>query len=118
MRVLCAPNPVQFDEARGTASLKAVPFSKSTQFGVEGALFICGVSHRDSTGGGGGVPRADVCELVSMLRDMAPDALPRCSRLNAMYASRACRGAVMVGMPMEPEKMSRVSLGERARSFY
>ena len=56
-------------------ALVAVPFSKSTRFGEQ-----------------------DVHELASILADR-PGRMARLPRIRAMFASRACRSAIMIGRP-------------------
>jgi len=69
---------------REKAALKTVPFSRNTTFGV-----------------------GDVHELISLLEDR-PGVICRPSRLNAMFASRACRTSLMIGTVLDHAKMQRV----------
>ena len=71
-------------ERRHKLHLKSVPFSKNTQFGVQ-----------------------DVHELIALLNDN-PGILCRPSRINAMFASRACRMSVMIGTVLDNAKMTRL----------
>jgi DNA mismatch repair protein PMS2 len=65
-------------------SLAAVPFSKNTRFGVD-----------------------DVHELASLLEDHST-AVPRLPRTRAMFASRACRSAIMIGRHLTLSRMRRL----------
>lgn len=68
--------------------LTRIPLSKQTLFGVE-----------------------DVRELASIIRDDPPiskDRIPRLPKLRTMFASRACRSAIMVGDALPPVQMARV----------
>ena len=94
--------------------LTAVPFSKGTQFGDEGALALL---HRL----GRGVvtasplpsPHADIHELASLLLD-SPGQMVRLPKATAMFASRACRSAVMIGTPLTRDKMQSIVRGMAA----
>ena len=61
--------------------LESLPFSKHTVFGP-----------------------SDVHELVTLLAE-APAAHIRLPKLRSMFAMRACRSAVMIGMPLDHAKM-------------
>jgi DNA mismatch repair protein PMS2 len=85
--------------------LTAVPFSKHVQFGAQGVpRSSLAVSRAVSA-------RTEVHELASLLsEDLAPGAkdtlvLPK---LASVYASRACRGAVMIGTPLSITQMQRI----------
>lgn len=65
--------------------LRAIPFSKQTQFGAE-----------------------DVRELVSMLIDSPEKKMIRLPKLMAMYASRACRTSVMIGTALKKDDQVRI----------
>lgn len=68
--------------------LTRIPLSKQTLFGPE-----------------------DVRELASIIRDDPPllgTKIPRLPKLRAMFASRACRSAIMVGDSLPPMQMSKV----------
>ncbi|XP_039286166.1 mismatch repair endonuclease PMS2 [Nilaparvata lugens] len=67
-------------------SLVAIPMSKNWTFGKE-----------------------DVDELLFMLQD-SPHTLCRPSRVRAMFASRACRKSVMIGMPLNTSHMKSLLL--------
>jgi len=73
-------------DARPTERLRllTLPFSKHTVFGV-----------------------ADVHELIALLTE-APGAHARLPKLRDMFASRACRGAVMIGTALEPQRMRTI----------
>ncbi|CAM9209050.1 unnamed protein product [Choristocarpus tenellus] len=64
--------------------ITAVPFSKSTQFGVE-----------------------DVHELASIVSENAGKVI-RLPKARAMFASRACRSSIMIGTALDNGQMARV----------
>lgn len=64
--------------------LLTLPFSRHTVFGVR-----------------------DVHELVALLAE-APGGQPRLPKLRDMFASRACRSAVMIGTALEQHKMRTI----------
>ncbi|CAE7768105.1 PMS2 [Symbiodinium sp. KB8] len=68
-------------------ALVAVPFSKSTRFGEQ-----------------------DVHELASILADR-PGRMARLPRIRAMFASRACRSAIMIGRPLALKAMGKLVTG-------
>lgn len=67
--------------------LRAVPFSKGTRFGEE-----------------------DVHELATVVADQ-PGRMARLPKARAMFASRACRSAVMIGRALDPTKMRAIVYG-------
>jgi len=69
---------------RQRLALKTIPYSRNTTFGV-----------------------SDVHELISLLEER-PGVICRPSRLNAMFASRACRMSLMIGTALDHTKMKRV----------
>ncbi|KAF8063172.1 DNA mismatch repair protein MutL, partial [Lyophyllum atratum] len=75
------------DEARQGARLwlTAQPVSKSTVFDMQ-----------------------DLEELIHLMRDRPMGQMVRCSKARAMFAMRACRKSVMVGMPLNKQQMSLV----------
>ncbi|THU96806.1 hypothetical protein K435DRAFT_722494 [Dendrothele bispora CBS 962.96] len=77
------------DETSGTQtrrlSLVAQPVSKSTVFGMK-----------------------DLEELIHLMQDRPTGQMVRCSKARAMFASRACRKSVMVGMPLTKGQMTTV----------
>jgi hypothetical protein len=97
---------------RQQVKLASVPFSKNKQFGVEGAraYVLCVVCvccalcsarcahHRLVC-----ARAADVHELICQLEEH-PGMMCRLSRVSAMFASRACRSAIMIGtrLPCPP----------------
>lgn len=89
--------------------LIARPISKNTDFGVSGTFmhrarsFVRSLADADLLR----VGCADVQEMVSLLSS-CPGAVIRPSRLVAMFASRACRKAVMIGDPLAEPQMRRV----------
>mmetsp|Transcript_32741 Transcript_32741/g.101375 ORF Transcript_32741/g.101375 Transcript_32741/m.101375 type:complete len:669 (-) Transcript_32741:584-2590(-) len=54
----------------------------------------------------------DIAEFISVLTDAgemcSDEDLPRCPRLHAVFASKACRTAVMVGTPLSVPEMTRL----------
>ncbi|CAA7264531.1 unnamed protein product [Cyclocybe aegerita] len=65
--------------------LTAQPVSKSTVFNMK-----------------------DLEELIHLMRDRPSGQMVRCSKARAMFASRACRKSVMVGMPLTQAQMTTV----------
>jgi len=63
----------------------AFPVSKSTEFGM-----------------------ADLEELLNLMRDQPSGNVVRCSKARAMFAMRACRKSVMIGMPLNKSQMTTV----------
>ena len=52
----------------------------------------------------------DLEEIIHLMRDRSSGhELVRCSKLRAMFAMRACRKSVMIGMPLNPQHMMTVS---------
>lgn len=47
----------------------------------------------------------DLEELLNLLRDAPQGQMVRCSKARAMFAMRACRKSVMVGMPLKHQQM-------------
>lgn len=106
--------------------LLAVPFSKSVHFGVDDVNELASMI-ADRTSGGGEYSGTDsTAERVTktylaLKNDAVSDSsssssggkgnsqtAPRLPKLVAMYASRACRSAIMIGTAMRPQEMSRV----------
>ncbi|TEB26395.1 hypothetical protein FA13DRAFT_1635946 [Coprinellus micaceus] len=50
----------------------------------------------------------DLEELIHLLRDTSSGTMVRCSKARAMFASRACRKSVMVGMALNQTQMTTV----------
>ncbi|KAH0579376.1 hypothetical protein H2248_003513 [Termitomyces sp. 'cryptogamus'] len=75
------------DEVRQGARLRLIaqPVSKSTTFDMK-----------------------DLEELIHLMRDRPTGQMVRCSKARAMFAMRACRKSVMVGMPLNKHQMSTV----------
>ncbi|KAG6898189.1 hypothetical protein C0993_007041, partial [Termitomyces sp. T159_Od127] len=67
----------------GRLRLVAQPVSKSTTFDMK-----------------------DLEELIHLMRDRPTGQMVRCSKARAMFAMRACRKSVMVGMPLSKHQMS------------
>ncbi|KAG6866554.1 hypothetical protein C0991_002039 [Blastosporella zonata] len=65
--------------------LTAQPISKSTVFDIK-----------------------DLEELIHFMRDRPPGQMVRCSKARAMFAMRACRKSIMVGMPLNKQQMATV----------
>ncbi|EGN97539.1 hypothetical protein SERLA73DRAFT_56795 [Serpula lacrymans var. lacrymans S7.3] len=80
---------VQADDATsGPGSrlqLLAQPVSKNTQFDIK-----------------------DLEELIHLLQDRPAGTMVRCSKARAMFAMRACRKSIMVGMPLTHNQMTSV----------
>ena len=93
------------DSAEPTNKLKlaALPFSKGTQFGVSGTV----VNQRRFSIFVHCFLLQDVHELASILAE-TPGKLCRLPKARAMFASRACRSAVMIGTAMSHEEMSKL----------
>lgn len=75
-------NPEDQFECRQRLRLVAQPVSKTTVFDMK-----------------------DLEELLHLLRDQPQGQMVRCSKARAMFASRACRKSVMVGMPLKLQQM-------------
>ena len=52
----------------------------------------------------------DLEEIIHLLRDRPSGQVVRCSKVRAMFAMRACRKSVMIGMPLNPHQMMTVSV--------
>ncbi|KAL0948421.1 hypothetical protein HGRIS_011002 [Hohenbuehelia grisea] len=50
----------------------------------------------------------DLEEIIHLLRDRTRGEMVRCSKARAMFAMRACRKSVMVGMPLNVKQMTAV----------
>ncbi|KAJ6632243.1 hypothetical protein B0H10DRAFT_1976681 [Mycena sp. CBHHK59/15] len=50
----------------------------------------------------------DLEELIHLMRDRSSGQMVRCSKARAMFAMRACRKSVMVGMPLTKSQMTAV----------
>ncbi|KAJ7932955.1 MutL C terminal dimerization domain-containing protein [Mycena leptocephala] len=77
------------DHAAGVGprlSLTAQPVSKDTVFDMK-----------------------DLEELIHRMRDQPTGQMVRCSKARAMFAMRACRKSVMIGMPLTTGQMTAVS---------
>lgn len=89
----------------GTLKLTAKPVSKSTVFGMKGQYqsFLhppCRSNPNRMS--------ADLEEIIGLLRDQPTGQMVRCSKARAMFASRACRKSVMIGMPLNKNQMTTV----------
>ena len=51
----------------------------------------------------------DLEELLHLMQDRPSGQMVRCSKARAMFAMRACRKSVMVGMPLAKSQMTSVS---------
>lgn len=47
---------------------------------------------------------------MHLMRDRPSGQIVRCSKVRAMFAMRACRKSVMIGMPLDVNHMTTVSL--------
>jgi DNA mismatch repair ATPase MutL len=52
---------------------------------------------------------SDLEELIHLMQDRPGGQMVRCSKARAMFAMRACRKSVMVGMPLTKGQMTSVS---------
>lgn len=88
---------------RRRLQLIAQPVSKDTIFGVKGILsrFNSLVALTQSTW-------ADLEELIQLMHDHPAGQMVRPSKTRAMFAMRACRKSVMVGMPLTKRQMTTV----------
>jgi DNA mismatch repair protein PMS2 len=81
-----AANGFRFDVSRPERLLLThLPHTKQTVFGVE-----------------------DVRELASLLLHDAAGPAPKLPKMRDMFASRACRSAVMIGTALPPAQMARI----------
>ena len=53
----------------------------------------------------------DLEELIHLMRARPTGEMVRCSKARAMFAMRACRKSVMVGMPLNKHQMTMVCSG-------
>ncbi|KAI0338661.1 DNA mismatch repair protein MutL [Trametopsis cervina] len=51
---------------------------------------------------------SDLEELLQLLRDSPRGQVVRCSKARSMFAMRACRKSIMVGMPLQSKQMTSV----------
>lgn len=58
----------------------------------------------------------DFEELLHKMRDLPTGTMVRCSKARAMFASRACRKSIMVGMALENKQMTSVRSPSRPSS--
>lgn len=54
--------------------------------------------------------RSDLEELLHLMQDRPAGQMVRCSKARAMFAMRACRKSVMIGMPLNRQQMISVSV--------
>ncbi|TFK72296.1 DNA mismatch repair protein MutL [Pluteus cervinus] len=73
---------MECEDLQGKLKLLALPVSKSTTFDMK-----------------------DLEELIHLMRDRPSGQMVRCSKARAMFAMRACRKSVMVGMPLTKQQM-------------
>lgn len=52
----------------------------------------------------------DLEEIIHLMGDRPSGQIVRCSKVRAMFAMRACRKSVMIGMPLNPQHMMTVSV--------
>ena len=50
----------------------------------------------------------DLEEIIHLLQDQPQGQMVRCSKARAMFAMRACRKSIMVGMPLTTKQMTTV----------
>jgi DNA mismatch repair protein PMS2 len=84
--------------------LVAQPVSKSTNFDMKGDIAL-GLhdSPLDKL-----TCLADLEELLHLMQDRPTGQMVWCSKARAMFAMRACRKSVMVGMPLTKNQMTSV----------
>ncbi|KAK0208879.1 hypothetical protein DFS33DRAFT_1306169 [Desarmillaria ectypa] len=77
----------QYEDVRAGSKLRltAQPMSKSTVFNMK-----------------------DLEELIHLMHDRSSGTMVRCSKARAMFAMRACRKSVMVGMPLTKGQMTTI----------
>jgi DNA mismatch repair ATPase MutL len=86
--------------------LAAVPFSKNIQFGDEDVRELASLlAEAGAEGGGGGISAAAGGGGGGAGGARVRVRLPKA---NAMFASRACRTAVMIGKPLKRDAMRRI----------
>jgi DNA mismatch repair ATPase MutL len=64
----------------------------------------------------------DLEEIIQLLQDQGKSKqgggeVVRCKKARAMFASRACRKSVMVGMPLQQSRMTAVSCSSALLHF-
>lgn len=96
---------------RRRVKLVAQPVSGNTVFDVKG--LFCSSTLASSTCGWASelivsLLLVDFEELLHKMRDLPSDTMVRCSKARAMFASRACRKSIMVGMALENKQMISV----------
>ncbi|KAJ1440519.1 hypothetical protein B484DRAFT_343451 [Ochromonadaceae sp. CCMP2298] len=93
---------LRVDEAGAGPRVKllAVPFSKSISFGAEDVNELASMI-LDSGGG-------DAGDAILGFNGTGGPGTFRLPKLVALYASRACRSAVMIGTALRPAEMSRI----------
>ena len=100
---------IEVDEAASVGQgsklhLIAKPTSGSTDFDMKGrpsqlVIQTCVLTFR-----------IDLEEIVHLMRDRPAGQIVRCSKVRTMFAMRACRKSVMIGMPLSPQHMMTVSV--------
>ena len=93
--------------------LTAVPFSKNITFGDEDVRELC--STLAEWDGGDDSERAashacaeGTCDAAAAPAPLPLRPLPRLPKITAMFASRACRGSIMIGEALERRTMRQV----------
>ena len=97
------PEEMECDDVQGKLKLLALPVSKSTTFDMKGEVvgWLYDVGKIDKIS-------IDLEELIHLMRDRPMGQMVRCSKARAMFAMRACRKSVMVGMPLTKPQMLTV----------
>jgi hypothetical protein len=54
----------------------------------------------------------DLEELIQLMQDCPTGQMVRCSKARAMFAMRACRKSIMVGMPLTRRQMKSVGVSQ------
>jgi len=96
-------SPVEGDSHR--LRLLSIPVSKSTVFDIKGKDY----GGRDLCTRFLKIFNIDLEEILYLLHDRPKGQMVRSSRARSMFASRACRKSVMIGMPLTQSQMKTVS---------
>ena len=87
----------------GNVLITSVPFSRVTTFGKDDALELLSLLEH-------GAPVLTQQQMTQASQALAPSAsaVPRPSKVRAMFASRACRSSIMIGKCLNDTEMRRV----------
>lgn len=93
----------------GRIKLVSQPVSGKTTFNVKGIILSVFSAYLISNNIFKFTPQIlDLEELLHLLRDRPAGQMVRCSKARAMFASRACRKSVMIGMALNKSQMTSV----------